>query len=152
MKSVISDANRQFNSKSSLVDEVIVPVQVDNSLRFKTPVVKTITPTLIEEAEAQPHPAEGMPEGWTQIIVRRKEGVIRDKYWLSPKESYKFNAKVKVRRFLAVLDQVGGDEVMAYRLYMKKGKGSWDPTTFTVCESAQHEASIMAGTFSVPRK
>lgn len=40
MKSVISDANRQFNSKSSLGDKVIVPVLVDDSLRFKTPVVK----------------------------------------------------------------------------------------------------------------
>jgi hypothetical protein len=122
MKSVISDANRQFNLKSSLGDEAIAPVLVVDSLRIKTPVVKTITTTLIDDAEAQPHPAE---EGWTQIIVRRKKGGIRDKYWLSPKESYKFNAKPKVRRFLAILDQVGGDEVMAYRLYLKKFRSQY---------------------------
>ena len=108
-----------------------------------------------------PYPAEDMPEGWTKILVRRKTKDIYDKFWFSPKESYKFNAgawryiiillatiigavltpstdpltqlllsfailllhfsAVKVRRFLAVLDQVGGDEVTAYRLFLKKG-------------------------------
>lgn len=82
----------------------------------------------------QAHPAEGMPEGWTQILVPRKAGnrkagnvsktwySIQDKYWFSPKESYKFNAAVKVRRFLDVLDEVGGDEVHAHRLYLKKNR------------------------------
>jgi hypothetical protein len=109
---------------------------------------------------AQAHPAEGMPEGWTIIIVPRNKGnggktrgVINDKYWYSPKESYKFNAAVKVRRFLAVLDQVGGDEVVAYRLYLKKGRngGSGDPKTVTNKHKAptvtnKHKTPTSAGT------
>jgi hypothetical protein len=101
---------------------------------------------------AQAHPAEGMPEGWTIIIVPRNKGnggktrgVINDKYWFSPKQSYKFNAAVKVRRFLAVLDQVGGDEVVAYRLYLKKGRNghSGDPKTVTNKHKAPKRDGIL---------
>jgi uncharacterized membrane protein len=55
-----------------------------------------------------------MPEGWNQILVcRKREGRRRvDKICISPKESCKFNAEVKVRRFLAILDQVRADEVV----------------------------------------
>ena len=99
---------------------------------------------VVNDVDEQAITAEGMPEGWTFIAVRRKTGGTRDKYWYSPKKSYKFNAAVKVRRFLAVLDQVGGDEDVAYRLYLKKGRngGSGDPKTVT----NKHKASICAGT------
>ena len=69
---------------------------------------------LWSDAEAQPYPAEGMPEGWNQILVcRKREGRRRvDKIRISPKKSYKFNAEVKVSRFLSILDQVRADEVV----------------------------------------
>ena len=104
---------------------------------------------VVNDVDEQAIPAEGMPEGWTFIAVRRKTGNTntRDKYWYSPKKSYKFNAAVKVRRFLAVLDQVGGDEDVAYRLYLKKGRngGSGDPKTVT----NTHKASICASTLDI---
>ena len=75
---------------------------------------------VVNDVDEQAIPAEGMPEGWTFIAVRRKTGNTntRDKYWYSPKKSYKFNAAVKVRRFLAVLDQVGGDARSLHTVYI----------------------------------
>lgn len=104
----------------------------------------------VDDAE-QARPAEGMPEGWTHIAVRRKTGNSFDNYWFSPMKSYKFNAKVKVRRFLAVLDQAGGDEVVAYRLYLKKGRngGSGDPKTVVTESTNKHKASTCAGTSDI---
>ena len=88
-----------------------VVITNDAELLLSCFMVETMT-AMIDDTEAQPHHAKGMPEGWTQTIVCRKRGVIPDKYWFSPKESYNFNAEVKVRRFLAIQDQVGGDEVV----------------------------------------
>ena len=103
----------------------------------------------VDDAE-QARPAEGMPAGWTHIAVRRKKGNTFDKYWFSPMKSYKFNAEVKVRQFLAVLDQVGGDEVVAHRLYLKKGRngGSGNPKTLAKSTNT-HKASSSDGTLDI---
>ena len=63
------------------------------------------------------HPVEGLPTGWTRILVRRKNGNYKgkdDPYYFSPLQSYKFNSLVKVKQFLVCLEEAGGDEVTAY--------------------------------------
>jgi hypothetical protein len=62
-------------------------------------------------------PVEGLPSGWTRILVRHKNGNYKgkdDPYYFSPLQSYKFNSLVKVKRFLVCLEEAGGDEVAAY--------------------------------------
>jgi hypothetical protein len=62
-------------------------------------------------------PVEGLPTGWTRILVRRKKGNYRgkdDPYYFSPLQSYKFNSLVKVKRFLVCLEEASGNEVAAY--------------------------------------
>jgi hypothetical protein len=62
-------------------------------------------------------PVEGLPTGWTRILVRRKNGNYKgkdDPYYFSPLQSYKFNSLVKVKRFLVCLEEAGGDEAAAY--------------------------------------
>jgi hypothetical protein len=66
--------------------------------------------------------AEGLPPGWTTRLIQRKGPDQRhDPYWFSPNESYKFNSMANVKRFIACLETVDGDEVVAYEL-TKKGK------------------------------
>ena len=63
------------------------------------------------------HPAEGLPTGWTRILVRRKNGNNigkDDPYYFSPMQSYKFRSLPQVKRFLVCLEEAGGDEVAAY--------------------------------------
>ena len=63
------------------------------------------------------HPAEGLPTGWTRILVRRKNGNYigkDDPYYFSPMQSYKFRSLFQVKRFLVCLEEAGGDEVAAY--------------------------------------
>jgi len=63
------------------------------------------------------HPAEGLPTGWTRILVRRKNGNFigkDDPYYFSPMQSYKFRSLSQVKRFLVCLEEAGGDEVAAY--------------------------------------
>ena len=73
--------------------------------------------------EMSRQPVEGLPTGWTRILVRRKRGKTKqsDPYYFSPIQSYKFNSMVKVERFLVSLEEAGGDEVAAYA---KFGGGS----------------------------
>ena len=87
------------------------PVVITNEaeLLLSCFVVQTMTP-LIDDAEAQPLPPRECQKDGLKPCAQQ-EGGYPDKYWFSPKESYKFNAEVKVRRFLAIQDQVGGDEV-----------------------------------------
>ena len=62
-------------------------------------------------------PAEGLPTGWTRILVRRKNGNYigkDDPYYFSPMQSYKFRSLFQVKRFLVCLEEAGGDEVAAY--------------------------------------
>jgi hypothetical protein len=75
-----------------------------------------------ERSPADGAPAAGLPDGWTQRLVPRKNGHRFDPYWFSPKMSHRFNSLPQVRRFLDCLERVGGDEVVAYDSYSSNGK------------------------------
>ena len=67
--------------------------------------------------------SEGLPEGWIHRQVPRKNNDFKsDPYWFSPKLAYKFNSLLQVRRFLAVLEEAGGDEVAAMKSIRDKRK------------------------------
>lgn len=72
-----------------------------------------------ERSPANGSPADGLPEGWTQRYVPRKNGHRFDPYWFSPIMSYRFNSLPQARRFLDCLERAGGDEVVAYDSYSK---------------------------------
>ena len=61
---------------------------------------------------------EGLPTGWTTRIVPRKaqSRTNSDTYWYSPIQSYFFPSMAKVKRFLKMLEETGGDEVKAFQL------------------------------------
>ncbi|KAL3772470.1 hypothetical protein ACHAW5_007325 [Stephanodiscus triporus] len=71
---------------------------------------------------------EELPGGWKKSLVPRKSGEKYDPYWFSPREAYKFNSLSLVRRFLACLEEAGGDEAVAYDSFRKRrsGKSSGD--------------------------
>ncbi|KAL3827643.1 hypothetical protein ACHAXA_000516 [Cyclostephanos tholiformis] len=66
--------------------------------------------------------AEGLPDGWTQRLVPRKNGHRFDPYWFSPRMSYRFNSLPQVKRFLNCLERAEGDEIVAYDAYSSKDK------------------------------
>jgi hypothetical protein len=73
-------------------------------------------------ADGAPAAAAGLPEGWTQRLVPRKNGHRFDPYWFSPKMSHRFNSLPQARRFLDCLERVEGDEVVAFDMYSSNGK------------------------------
>jgi hypothetical protein len=44
----------------------------------------------------------------------------RDRYWYSPKMSYKFRSIKNVLEFLSDMVTTGGDEELAYKLYKRR--------------------------------
>jgi hypothetical protein len=71
-------------------------------------------------------PAEGLPTGWTTRVFRRPGRSSRtnrsDRFWYSPIHLFRFRSMVKVEQFLERLDEVNGDEVMAYKLCTDRTK------------------------------
>jgi Methyl-CpG binding domain len=62
----------------------------------------------------------GWPPGWTRKVFERQSGASkghRDRYWYSPKKSYKFRSIKNVLEFLADMVTTGGDEELAHKLY-----------------------------------
>jgi len=87
------------------------------SVRSKSEALTVASITGAPEGLLCRQPVEGLPTGWTRILVRRKNGNYKgkdDPYYFSPLQSYKFNSLVKVKRFLVCLEEAGGDEAAAY--------------------------------------
>ncbi|KAL7568739.1 hypothetical protein ACA910_021732 [Epithemia clementina (nom. ined.)] len=65
----------------------------------------------------------GWPEGWTKKIFQRQSGSTKgstDRYWYSRK-NFKFRSMIEVRRFLALLQSLNGDETAAHGAF-KQGR------------------------------
>jgi hypothetical protein len=62
----------------------------------------------------------GWPPGWRKTLVQRVSGATAghtDRYWHTPQKRYKLRSMVDVKRFMAALKTVGGDEVTAWRWF-----------------------------------
>jgi len=60
-------------------------------------------------------PAPHLPEGWILQIIPVSL-LIRDKIWYSPKDRLKFRSLNDVKRFLAILPAVNGNEKKAFEM------------------------------------
>ena len=61
----------------------------------------------------------GWPEGWCKIMVERQGGDTKgtkDRYWYSP-GNHKFRSMIEVKKFLKALQECGGDESQAKKIY-----------------------------------
>ena len=104
-KVVGKEQKEQFGIVS---DESTVETSVSDLRRYRD---------IVSDVPARP--ADGLPTGWTMRVIRRSgksKWVKHDKYWYSPVESYRFLSMTKIQQFLERLEEVGGDEVMAYKL------------------------------------
>jgi len=64
----------------------------------------------------------GWPKGWLKKVFARKNGASKgstDRYWYSPKESFKLRSMVQVKKFLKALKETKGDEKMAKKAMLK---------------------------------
>lgn len=64
----------------------------------------------------------GWPKGWMKRVFARKNGASKgstDRYWYSPKESFKLRSMVQVKKFLKALKETKGDEKMAKKTMLK---------------------------------
>ena len=119
----VSDARSiECETRSRNIPTINVTINVGEGMHDPTDMT-TITDnnsdhvSKMNQLAKEPHgePAEGLPTGWTRILVRRKKGKKQsDPYYFSPMQSYKFNSMVKVKRFLVSLGDACGDEVAAY--------------------------------------
>jgi hypothetical protein len=60
----------------------------------------------------------GWPDGWLKRIFQRASGATKgstDRYWYSPKKNKKFRSMVEIKRFMAALEEYGGDEDAAWK-------------------------------------
>jgi hypothetical protein len=104
--------------------------------------------------EMSRQPVEGLPPGWTRIVIRRKKvgktaTKLSDPYYFSPIQLYKFNSLVKVKRFLVCLEETCGDEVVAYAKFRggscnadtvgKKRKLTTDPSPAVEVDQTESE-------------
>lgn len=59
------------------------------------------------------------PDGWTMEKWKRLDGKV-DSYWYSPIENKKLRSMKEVERFMAALEEKGGDEDKAWKVIHKK--------------------------------
>lgn len=83
------------------------------------------TPVLME-CDLRGAPDDELPEGrpwppgWIKSVQVRKSGTtkgLKDKYWYSPEKEYKFRNINEVVRFLDALENSGGDEEKAWKVF-----------------------------------
>lgn len=61
--------------------------------------------------------------GWTRKAFRRSATPLHiDRYWYTPETQKKLRSRVEVSKFLAYLEDTGGDEDEAFILFKKKAK------------------------------
>ena len=121
----VSDARSiECETRSRNIPTINVTINVGEGMHDPTDMT-TITDNTsdhvskMNQLAKEPHgePAEGLPTGWTRILVRRENGNYigkDDPYYFSPMQSYKFRSLPQVKRFLVCLEEAGGDEVAAY--------------------------------------
>lgn len=65
----------------------------------------------------------GWPVGWVKKVYERQSGASKghlDRYWHSPQNNFRLRSMAEVKRFMGCLQSVGGDEILAWKLF--KGK------------------------------
>jgi hypothetical protein len=64
--------------------------------------------------------AGGWPKGWIKKVYNRSRGPRIDRYWYSPKQQLKLRSMVEVKKFIAALVEVSGDEQAAFQIARTK--------------------------------
>ena len=92
------------------------------------------------------NPAEGLPPGWTTRAFRRPGQSNKhnksDRFWYSPIQLYRFRSMVKVEQFLERLDEVNGDEVMAYKLCNDRTKNCTTTNSTDISDIVVYDRKI----------
>mmetsp|Transcript_34177 Transcript_34177/g.72818 ORF Transcript_34177/g.72818 Transcript_34177/m.72818 type:complete len:710 (+) Transcript_34177:58-2187(+) len=119
-KGVLSKEEKRNDEKSTGAGTVGSKSKSSATPRNKGSSISSGSSPLSEkEANIPAKPAEGFPPGWAMRKIRRpgkgNKGI--DTFYYSPKQQFKFRSKLDVRRFLEVLERVGGEETVAIDTY-----------------------------------
>jgi hypothetical protein len=80
-----------------------------------------MSPALVPTTEQK---KKGLPEGWTAKTFQRAGGGTAgqfDTYFYSPVTNIKFRSKNKIKIFVEIVEEVGGDELRAFQLFKERG-------------------------------
>lgn len=80
-----------------------------------------MSPAQVPTAEQK---KKGLPEGWTAKTFQRAGGDTAgqtDTYFYSPVTNIKFRSKNKIKIFVEIMEEVGGDEKRAFKLFKERG-------------------------------